>query len=418
MRILYNFLIHGYGLVLRLPFILNPKAKKWVQGRKKWPERLAAGVDPRHSWVWFHCASLGEFEQGRPLMEVIKKEYPNLRILVTFFSPSGYEIRHNHPLPDHVAYLPLDTPRQVRNFLEIVRPVAAFFIKYELWLNYLSELYKRQVPTLLVSARVRENSSFFKSALAPAYKKAFRQFRAIFTQDQLSADLIKQFANPPMVAVSGDTRYDRVWATAKQFSEIPQVAQFKQGRTCLMAGSTWPKGEALVFEAYETLLQKHDVCMVVAPHEIHQNRIEKWMQKFPAESIRWSDIDQLNSQHKILWIDNIGMLSRLYYYADIAYVGGGWGTGLHNILEAAVFGAPVFFGPEHQKFPEASEMIREGAAFSIDSSVVFQEKLTELLNSPPLLASYNQQNRLFVEQRKGATEIILSWIKQEGLICP
>ncbi len=408
---LYILSIYLYGLALRIAAFFHPKASKWVGGRKDWEIALRNQITGDHAWIWFHCASLGEFEQGRNLIEQLKQAYPEHRILLSFFSPSGYEIRKNYAHADFVCYLPLDTPQNARIFLSILQPSLVVFIKYELWLSYLHEIRNRAIPFILVAARVRANSPFFTSIFKSLYQKAFREMTHIFTQDQTSLELIQSFSGNPNISVSSDTRYDRVSSNKAEFTEIPEITSFKSDRVCLVAGSTWPKGEGLLLDAYRSLRTTHNLCLILAPHEIYPDRIDKWEAEFPAETIRFSQIDQLNESHTILWIDNIGMLSRLYHYADIAYIGGAWGTGLHNILEAAVFGSPVIIGPKHQKFPEAAELIEAGGAFSINTPTELIEVLTSLLQEPQLRKEIERINEAFIAERAGATEKVLRWCK-------
>ena len=415
MKLIYHISIHALGLAFRIASLFHPKARKWVQGRKNWEQQLKDHKKPG-TWVWFHCASLGEFEQGRNLIDYIHDHFPNYRILITFFSPSGYEVRKSYKRADLVTYLPLDTAANVRKFVEIIQPTVVFFVKYELWINLISELNRRKIPLVLISARVDKRSPFFTSMFASLYKKAFGSFQAIFTQDLTSARLIRDFSQHPQVIASSDTRYDRVAANRDTFTPLPEIERFRQNRLCLMGGSTWPKGAALMHAAYQALKDRYDLCMILAPHEIRPSSIQTWIDKFPKVSLTYSKIDQLTDQHDILWIDNIGMLSRLYAYADVAYVGGGWGTGLHNILEAAVFGCPVIIGPEHTKFPEAGDLIAVGGAFSIQDETEFIRQLEIMLAEDQLRADIQRTNVTFITDRAGATQQILDWCLKNNLL--
>lgn len=415
-KFLYHLGIHLYGWALHLAAAFHPKARKWVKGRNDWNNSLRENLPQKSQWIWVHCASLGEFEQARNLIEYLKNNQPEIGILLSFFSPSGYEIRKNYAHADHICYLPLDTAKNAREFVEILKPDLVFFVKYELWINYLNELEKRNIPTVLLSARVREKSSFFTSPLATLYKRVFRSFYMIFTQDEISKELIQDFSGTDKIMVSSDTRYDRVLANKEAFSEIPEIQQFKKDRLCIIAGSSWPKGEELLMQAFKELSQDLDICMIVAAHEIRESRISAWVQKYPRISQRFSKISELKDEDRILWIDNIGMLSRLYHYGDIAYVGGGWGTGLHNILEAATFGCPVLIGPIHDKFPEAAEMIEAGGCFEIKDIHTMKSHLKRLLESAELRAAINRINKDFIAERSGATEMVISWMKEKGFI--
>jgi len=413
---LYSLGIRLYELAIKSASIFQPKAAKWVSGRSNWEEEMRLNLPQKSSWIWFHCASLGEFEQGRNLIDHIKIHNPEVGILVSFFSPSGYEIRKSYPNADWVCYLPLDTKKNAKKFLDLLNPKLVCFVKYELWLNFLSEIANRSIPSILLSARVRKNSAFFSSPISSLYKQAFKSFDKIFTQDESSAQLLRDFSGNSEIMVSSDTRYDRVSANRENFLEIPEVSNFKKNRLCIVAGSTWPKAEAMLLEAFNELFERYNLCIILAPHEIRESRITEWEQKYPEISLRFSQIEQLNGQHRILWIDNIGMLSRLYHYGEIAYVGGGWGSGLHNILEAAAFGCPVLIGPVHDKFPEAGEMIAAGGCFEIQDTQSLGLQLKSLAKNPELRDSIHRINTTFIEERSGATEIVISWMKEKGFI--
>ena len=416
MQFLYQIAIYLYGLFMHLASLFHHKAAKWLAGRKNWQEKLTELNTSENRWIWVHCASLGEFEQGRNIIETIKEIEPDTKILITFFSPSGYEIRKNYPLADMVMYLPLDTKTNAKTFLSHLNPNLVIFIKYELWLNYLNEVAQKGIPHILVSARVRKESRFFTSLFSSLYRRAFQNFTHIFTQDELSEKLIKDFSGNQSISTVSDTRYDRVSSNRKTFTPIPEIEAFKGNSICLVCGSTWKVGEELIFDAFESLYEKYPIKLILAPHEINQDRIKKWESRFPDVSIRFSQIENLSSQHRILWIDNIGMLSRLYAYADLAYVGGGFGSGLHNILEAAVFGVPVIFGPRIKKFPEAEDLIKNGGGFSVNGQKEFTEKVKSLLDAPKLREEIFRKNTAFVDAHSGATQKIINWIDSAKIL--
>ncbi|MEM6347524.1 MAG: glycosyltransferase N-terminal domain-containing protein [Bacteroidota bacterium] len=414
---LYQIGIWAYGLALGLAAPFHTKAGQWVAGRKDWHRVLRQQLsDKKGPWIWFHCASLGEFEQGRNLLERIKGDHPEYQILLTFFSPSGYEIRKHYQHADLVCYLPLDTARNAERFVSLFDLKLVFFIKYELWLNYLEALAKRDIPTLLVSARFDAQSKFVRSPMQGLYQQAFQSLAHIFTQDQGTKDALARIGISQNVSVSGDTRFDRVSSNASEWKPIEEIAAFKKERLCIVAGSSWPKGEDMLLEFFDRCAERFDLCMILAPHEINQNRIEEHMRSRAAISLKHSNIAQLNDQHRILWIDNIGMLSKLYAYADVAYVGGGWGTGLHNILEAVVFGCPVLFGPEHHKFPEAQALIEAGGGFAVANLEAMQDCLASLLDKDQLRLEVSRKNKSFVAEQAGATEQIIHWCRSEGLL--
>ncbi|WNJ16038.1 glycosyltransferase N-terminal domain-containing protein [Pontibacter sp. G13] len=414
MKMLYDLGITGYRALIQVSSLFSEKAQKWVQGRKAWETALPP--QQGGSWIWFHCASLGEFEQGRNLIDQIKREYPQYRILVTFFSPSGFEVRKQYRFADHVMYLPLDTPKNANAFLDYFQPKLAFFIKYELWLNFLFELESRHIPTLLVAARVQESSGFFNPVFKDLYQTAFRGFRHIFTQDQSSLELIQSFAGTSEISVSADTRFDRVSSNAQDFQEIPPVAKFIQNRFTIVVGSSWPKDESILFDALGPILESEDINLIIAPHEIHAAHIQDWVDQYPHISLKYSERDQWKPSDRILWIDNIGMLSQLYGYADVAYVGGAWRTGLHNILEPAVFGPPVLYGPKIKRFPEATDLKDAGGGFVVKDAESMRQMILNWKNDDQKRAEIRRTNQQFIQTRAGATDLIMNFCRQQGLL--
>lgn len=401
MSLLYNFSLLIYNLLLQLFALFNPKARLFVEGRKNIFNKINSKLKNTSPPIWFHFASLGEFEQGRPLLEKIKSIQPETPILITFFSPSGYEIRKNYPLADAIFYLPIDHPGNAKKFVELVKPKMAIFTKYEFWPNYFKELAGQHIPLFIVSGIFRSGQIFFKS-YGTFYRNVLKQVTHFFVQNKDSL-LLLQSIGLNNVSVSGDTRFDRVYENAQHPKNLPTIKEFCGNSNVLVAGSTWPEDEQLL----ATLAtQFPDWKFIIAPHEIHSKHIEDISKLFP-NSRKFST---LNKQHiegdtKILIIDNIGMLSSLYQYGKIAYIGGGFGVGIHNTLEAAAFGLPVVFGPNYNKFQEAKDLISIGAAKSISNS----EELV-------LAFEYFNQNesgiiaRNYVAEKKGATEMILNKI--------
>jgi 3-deoxy-D-manno-octulosonic-acid transferase len=397
--------------MIKIFAIKNAKARKWFNGRANWQSKLVEGLNkPKSKTLWIHCASLGEFEQGRPIIESVKQHYPHTFILLTFFSPSGFEIRKNYPLADFVCYLPADTPKQAKQFINIVQPELVIFVKYEFWLNMLEVLKQKNIPVLLTSAIFRENQIFF-NWYGGLWRNALHGFKHIFVQNEDSADLLKtiQIKN---FSVGGDTRFDRVVEIAHQFKPIPEIEKFCNKSFVLIAGSTWLADEILLSKL-ATHFPKWKI--IIAPHEIdeiHLSNLEKLLQ----QSCRYSTLINLSEKEldntQILIIDNIGMLSKLYKYANICYVGGGFGAGIHNVLEAAVYGKPVLFGPKYKKFEEAKALIKSGGAFSIQDETSLKNKCFYLTQNITQLENSGANAGNFVAQNAGATGLIMNYIKK------
>ncbi|GBU08342.1 3-deoxy-D-manno-octulosonic-acid transferase [Bacteroidales bacterium] len=369
-----------------------------------------------HKYVWFHAASLGEFEQGRPLIESLRKEHPEYKILLTFFSPSGYEIRKNYEGADIVCYLPFDLPWSVGKFLDLAQPSLAIFIKYEFWMNYLSQLQKRKIPTYIVSAIFRPEQIFFKP-YAKSYKKVLSFFDWIFVQDEASQELL--FAHDiHRVSISGDTRFDRVCNIAQENKGIPHLEVFadackKNNQSLCVAGSTWAKDEDIIIDYFNN---RPDLKLIIAPHEIGDEHLQQIILKIKRPyslfsqliKNRESDDDILNTDCII--IDSIGLLASIYMYADFAYIGGGFGSGIHNILEAAVYGIPVVFGPRHQKFNEAKGLILKGGAVCIEEGGLLKPLLDSWLSDKSLIENAGIASKKYVQDNVGASRIILDKI--------
>ncbi|MCD8101946.1 MAG: 3-deoxy-D-manno-octulosonic acid transferase [Alistipes sp.] len=406
--LLYNIGIRFYGLAIRLAAPFNEKAREWVKGRKGWRKKLSGLFTGSDKVVWMHCASLGEFEQGRPVLERIRADHPEYKILLTFFSPSGYRIRKDYEHADAVAYLPLDTPGNVRRFLDAVRPEIAVFVKYEFWLNYLRELGRRCVPTHIVSAIFRQDSVFFRP-YGGVFRKALGTFSTIFVQNRESEALLGKIGIDNVV-VSGDTRFDRVAAIPENAVDIPVVARFADGtEEVLVAGSTWPQDEEIITSL---LLERPHLKVIMAPHEIVPERIDRFISAFADEAVRYSDCDggTVMSRYRVLVIDAIGLLSSVYRYGKYAYIGGGFGVGIHNTLEAATYGLPVAFGPNYSKFREAKELIALGAAASVSNIGELTGWYDNLAGNPRIYADAKAKALSYIAANKGATDKIISVI--------
>ena len=405
MRLLYNLGIYLYCFLVKIAALFNVKAAQFVAGRKDWAKRLQQAMEPGAHYIWFHVASLGEFEQGRPIMERIRQEKPDYKILLTFFSPSGYEVRKDYKGADVVCYLPLDTPGNVRRFLDITQPVMSVFVKYEFWLNYLDELKKRQVPTYLISAIFDKSQLFFKS-YGGWYRKCLSTFAHLFVQDAESQQLLAGIG-VGNVSVVGDTRFDRVLAIAKQAKELPLVQAFKgQSAPVLVAGSSWPKDEDILLDYFN----RHSFKLILAPHEVHESHIQEIIGKLNRPYVRYTQATEAQAaQADCLIIDCIGLLSSIYRYGELAYIGGGFGVGIHNILEPAVYGMPVIFGPNYHRFREAVEMEKAGGAFPIENGEDLNKELDALFDaSTGRLAQTSEIARQFVSKNCGASDAIFN----------
>ncbi|HEY8780597.1 MAG TPA: glycosyltransferase N-terminal domain-containing protein [Mucilaginibacter sp.] len=404
MLLLYNASIHLYFAGIRLASFFNKKAKLWIDGRKE-----QAFMRCSES-IWFHFASLGEFEQGRPVLEQLRALYPQDKIVITFFSPSGYEVRKNTPLADAVYYLPLDTEENAREFINAVQPKLAIFTKYEYWYHFLNEIHGRGIPLYVISGIFRPGQIFFKW-YGSLHRKILGFVSWFFVQDEQSKQLL-QGIGIGNATVSGDTRFDRVWANAQQPKQIAGIAEFKNGHKTFIAGSTWPQDEKLVASL---VTEYPNWKFIIAPHEISEEKINKLIELLPAKSTgRYSQISHLTSHisHlQVLVIDNIGMLSSLYQYGDIAYIGGGFGAGIHNTLEAAAFGLPVIFGPNYSKFKEANDLVALKAGFSINDENKLKIITDSLMNDEVFYNDARKKIQDYVKGGTGATKTIIEHIK-------
>ena len=397
-------------------FFGNAKAKQWVEGRRKQRKELKI-IDKllgRHKgnvpttdgdWIWFHAASLGEFEQGRPVIEAIKKEYPQFKILLSFFSPSGYEVRKDYPLADEVLYLPSDTSRHAKKWLHRHHFVAAFFIKYEFWFNYMRALKEANIPLLYISLIFNEKSYFFKS-YGNWFRKQLLNVTHFFVQDEKTANLLKEngFDN---YTVCGDTRFDRVAAIEKQARPFPEIEKFIAGRKCIIAGSTWPPDEKLL-ESFVPKLPD-DYCLIIAPHDISESHVAQIEAMFP-DAQRYTRINA-DQPTKILIVDTIGILSQLYQYARFVYIGGGFGVNIHNIQEPVTFGCPVVFGPKYSSFKEAVDLVTLQGVFSVNDAAELEENFSRLMNDEAFFAKASATCKTYLKQQVGATEKIMEGFK-------
>ena len=397
-----------FGLSLIAPW--HSKVSRMLKGRGETIARMQQMLSPECPTIWMHVSSLGEFEQGRPLIEAIRERYSNYQILVSFYSPSGYEVRSDYKGADCVVYFPGDTPGVVRKFLDVAKPEVAIFVKYDFWPVTLEELKKRGIATYVVSAIFRENQAFFQW-YGTWYRNLLRCFTHIFVQDASSVELLRAYGISE-VSVAGDTRFDRVEAISKNGKSILEIEQLKAfGEPLVVVGSSWAEDEALILDYLET---HKGFRLVLAPHELEEERIKAIEQRFGNQAVRLSflETNQISLESvRILIIDCFGLLSSLYRYADLVYIGGGFGKGIHNTVEAAVYGVPIVFGPRYDKFREAKLLIEQGGAFPVGNTQEIFETFDTLLKDSQLRARAGQASRDVVESQLGATEKILSLLE-------
>ncbi len=408
MKLLYTIAIFFYSTLASLFSLFNKKAKLRMQGLKATQKELAKMSLIKATRIWVHCASLGEFEQGRPIIEQLKKKYPEKKIVLTFFSPSGYEVRRNTQLADYVLYLPYDFKKTAEKFISDIDPEMAIFIKYEFWHWFIQHLKEKKIPTYLASAIFREDQVFFKPYGA-FFRKILSNFTGIFVQNEKSLALLESI-NINNGKVAGDTRFDRVLEISKNKKEILKINEFKNNKKLFIAGSTWPPDEAIIVKFIN--INQLDLKFIIAPHEIHKAGIDRLKQSITKKVILFSESNLQNiSNFDVLIIDSIGFLSSLYAYAEVGYIGGGFGVGIHNTLEAATFGLPIIFGARYDKFQEAKDLIDCKAASSINNYLEFEEKVTDLFLNDKARVKAGKMAKNYILKNAGATESVLQNMK-------
>lgn len=411
---LYNFAIYFYLLGVAIASLFNEKVRKMWRGERAAFDVLKQKVDPEAKYVWFHAASLGEFEQGRPIMERLRSEHPEYKILLTFFSPSGYEVRKNYEGADIICYLPLDTPINAIRFLRLVRPVMAFFIKYEFWYNYLHILKYRKVPTYSVSSIFRPEQVFFKW-YAKKYARVLRCITHFFVQNEQSRELLEKIGITE-VTISGDTRFDRVLQIKELSKRLPLVEAFKNKKQTVeeaykqeykvfVAGSSWPPDEDIFIRFFN---EHPEWKLIIAPHVIGNDHLQQIMSKLNRKTVRYTEATpETAAEAQCMIIDCFGLLSSIYHYGEVAYVGGGFGVGIHNVLEAAVWNVPVFFGPNNKRFQEAQQLLASGGAVEITDYNSFDSAMTRFMNDEKWLKECGSKAGEYVKSKAGATDIVL-----------
>jgi 3-deoxy-D-manno-octulosonic-acid transferase len=409
LRLFYNIIINLASVSIRLFGGLNKKIKQGQKGRHESILILKQTVHLSDKVIWLHCPSLGEYEQGLPVFQALKKQYKNHKFVMTFFSPSGYEIRKNNPIADVVVYLPLDQKATVKSFLDVIHPELVVFVKYDLWPNYLLELKHRNIHTVLISALFRPSQPYFR-VYGRWLKKLLFTFDHIFTQDTASKTLLNSIGYSA-VTVSGDTRFDRVGNQLKMDNTLDFIAEFKDHKTCVVAGSTWPEDETLLIDYINR--SSEATKFIIAPHNMDLNQIKSMIKRLKKPTVCYSNYANETLEDKSVFIvDTIGLLSKIYSYADIAYIGGGMGaSGLHNTLEAATFGLPIVIGKNYQKFPEAKAMLSKGGLFSIHTFESLESTLNMLINDSQKRIESGQKNKDYIKDNKGASELVMSELK-------
>lgn len=408
MYFFYNITVYIASFTLKIVGLFNKKINFFIKGRKNIFKELNDNINSGDRIIWFHCASLGEFEQGRPIIERVKSRFPDFKVLVTFFSPSGYEVRKDYTVADLVSYLPLDTSKNAKRFLKIVNPEIAIFIKYEFWPNLLKQLKEHKIKTILVSGIFRRKQSFFKT-YGSWMKKSLNTFNHFFVQDKNSQELLKLigFTNS---TISGDTRFDRVFDITKQDNTLNFVEKFKSNKITLVAGSTWPKDEKHLVDYINNRAESNQK-FIIAPHNINESNIVKLKEDIFKETILYSEMNGKDlNKFQVLIIDTIGLLTKIYSYADIAYIGGGFGTGIHNILEPVTFGVPVIIGPNYHKFNEAKELINLEACIVISNSLDLQTTLSKLFNNDEDRINIGKIAKNYIINNIGATEEVIKYL--------
>ncbi|MCD6069191.1 MAG: 3-deoxy-D-manno-octulosonic acid transferase [Bacteroidetes bacterium] len=416
----YTFAIRCYHLLARLLSPFNKKARLFTEGRKGLLEKIRSEMAGKNEKrIWVHCASLGEFEQGRPVIEKLKQAYPAYKIVLTFFSPSGYEQRKDYEFADYVYYLPMDSKANARAFVAAIKPSLAIFVKYEFWLNYLNELHRSHTPTLLISGIFRPDQHFFKW-YGGIFKRSLFYYRHLFLQNAESLKLLNE-QGISNCSVAGDTRFDRVIEIARQPKQFEEIRAFAEGHLTILCGSTWAEDEKYLLQSFRLLKKTQPTTrLIIAPHNIEQININQLLSllKSEAPELSYEVYTQWDKKTgaDLLIVDTIGMLSSLYQYAQIAYIGGGFGSGIHNILEALVYGIPVVFGPNYHKFHEATASLDRGISYCFHTREELDACLGKLAGAPGLLQEIREKSGQYIRENSGSSDKIIGFIKTEGLL--
>ena len=410
MKVLYGIFIRIYGLAIHIAAFFNPKAKQWIEGRKNYFGKLNT-VDFTGDWIWFHTASLGEYEQAKPVIAKLKKRNSNQKFIVTFFSPSGYEVRKNDPLADTVFYLPLDTKHNAQKFLEIVSPKMAVFVRYEFWPNYLDALFARSIPTVVMAANFRESQFMFKP-LGSFILNRIKHLNAVMVQTEKAKQLlVRNDFDESKVSVSGNSRIDQVIQIAETNPENEIIKKFTSGHSTLILGSCYAQEESFI---YNLLLKHPELKVIMAPHYIDDENVRRLQKALPVKSVRYSEIarQSLNEKFQVLVLDTMGMLSSIFRYGNFALIGGGFKDGIHSILEPASSFLPLFFGPRHQPFPEAKALIESGGAFEVNSVDEFENAFESVYQNQKFYDNCSHAIKGYMDSQKGASDKIVAILEQ------
>ncbi len=411
MQAMYTFFIQMYGFAVSIAAHFNPKAKLWISGRKNWKFKMKQAISSDDKIIWVHCSSLGEFEQGRPVMEKIKKEFPNHKLAVSFFSPSGFEIRKDYQGADFIFYLPLDTPKNTKRLIKILHPEVLILVKYEYWYNLLNRLQKKKIPVIVISAVIKEDHLFFRP-FANWFQKRISGINHFFVQDNDSQNLLESIGIE-QVTVSGDTRFDRVKEIMESNPKLDFMENFKGNSKLIVAGSTWPEDEEILIKFIGEKLP-NDWKLIFAPHNIHEKEIKSLSEKISKKTAIYTKSDENQIRNaQIMIVDTVGMLTKIYAYADISYVGGGFTkTGVHNTLEPAVFGVPVIFGPNYENYFEAIDLLENKGAIRFIDQYDFDQKMLNLIENEDERKHRGNAAENYIQKKPNSTELIMEYLKK------
>lgn len=410
MNILYNLFISLYGIGVSAASSFNPKANLWISGRKNWKNKMKQTISPDDKVIWVHCSSLGEFEQGRPVMEKIKKDFPYHKLAVSFFSPSGYEVRKDYQGADYIFYLPLDTPKNAKQLIKILHPEVLILVKYEYWYNLLNRLQKKKIPVVVISAVIKENNLFFRP-FGSWFRKRIAGIEHFFVQDNDSKNLLEAIGIEK-VTVSGDTRFDRVKEIREANARVEFIEKFKGNSKLIVAGSTWPDDEEILVKFIHEKLPD-DWKLIFAPHNIKEKEIISLSEKISKKTAIYTKSNQNQIENsQILILDTIGMLTKIYAYSDLSYVGGGFTkTGVHNTLEPAVFGVPIIFGPNYENYFEAIDLLENKGAVRFIDQYDFDQKMTNLIENADERKRRGHAAENYIQRKPNSTEFIMDYLK-------